>query len=110
MRENIKNNYPKSVKLSDVGSHSGSSCLKLSSSSALLIATYFSEPLGGTPLDRSWPPLRNPGRIFLTGWKMLGASLLQISKNPEQQMAPDTPSKSKQGLRTTLPIINPNKS
>ena len=29
-------------------------------------ATCFLEPLGGTPLDRCWPPLGHPGSDFVT--------------------------------------------
>ena len=76
----------------------------------VLLTACFPEPLGGTPLDRCWPPLRHPWSDFLDVLKELEAKLLQKSKIPEQQMAPDTPSKNnRQGSKQTLPIINPNK-
>ena len=45
--ETIETYQLKYAKLSDVVSHIGASCLSLSWSSAFLVATCFSEPLGG---------------------------------------------------------------
>ena len=81
IRKNNEQNYPKYFKLSYLVPHFGASCLKFSSSSAFLLATYFSEPLGG-------PPLGTMVRLC----RLVGTHLLQISKIPEQKMAPTAPS------------------
>ena len=65
MRGNIENICPTYAKLLDIGSHLGATSLNLSRCSELVVATCFSEPLGGTPMDRCWPPLRHPWSDFL---------------------------------------------
>ena len=76
----------------------------------VLFATCFSEPLGGTPLDRCWPPLGLPRSDSIDLLEDFGASLLQNSKIPEQQMAQTTPSKKLARIQNNLPITKPNKS
>ena len=59
-------------------------------------ATVCSDTLGGTPVDRVWHPFGHPWSDFLDLMQELRAILVQMSKIPEQQMAPATPSKNKQ--------------
>ena len=67
-----------------------------------MLATCFSEPLGG---GAHWPDVGLPcgtlGLIFLACWKNRVASLLQMSKILEQQVAPSTPSKKQAMIRQT---------
>ena len=69
------------------------SCLALSWGNAFVLLPVFRN-LWGVP---AWTDLGLPcgtlGPMFLTVWKIVGANVLRISKIPEQQMAPTTPSK-----------------
>ena len=48
---------------------------------------------GVPPVDRVWPSLGHPWIDFVDFLKIWVGNLLQISKIPEQQMSPTTPSK-----------------
>ena len=72
----------------------------------VLFASCFSEPLGCTSFDRCWPPLGHLWSDVVTFLENVGGSLLEVQKIPEQQMSPNTPSKTKLGLTTTLPMNN----
>ena len=104
MWKNIKENYPKNAKLSDFSSHLGASCVVDSLTSTFLFAICFSQPLGGTPLDRFWPPggTLGPILLLLCFFFFAKAILLQNSKIPEQQITPTTPSKKQARINEKL--------
>ena len=53
---------------------------------AFLFVTCFSEPMGGTPLDRCWPPLGHPCFDFLDLLEEFRSRFAQNVKNPEQHL------------------------
>ncbi len=77
----------------------------------VFLAACFSEPLGGTPLDQFWPPLRHPWSDFV--------DFLQDSRSkiyPKFKYSRTTNStnhtfkKTSKDSQTTLPIISSSKS
>ena len=101
MRKNIEQYQPKYTKLSDLGSHFGTICVMVCGPGAFFRDLFFGTS-GGTPLGRFWLPWDTLGPILLTFCKFRGASLLQISKIPEQQITPTTLSNIQARINKTL--------
>ena len=111
MRGNIEKYHLKYAKRSDVGPHFGASCVIDSRGGAFFSATYFLEPLGGTPLNRCWHPLVHRWLDFVTFWKDFGSKLAPSFKDSRAtNVTNHTFNKIKQGFKDILLIINPNKT
>ena len=82
MWKSIETSYPNYAKLSDLGFHFVTSCLNLSRGSYVCFGLFFG-PSRGYP---SWTDFGLPSapfdQMFLIVWKILGAKLFQISKDP----------------------------
>ena len=105
-----RQNYPKYSMFTDFGVHFGTMCMFVSRGGAFCSRCVFFENLGGTPLDRFWPPLGHPWFEFVDFWKVLIELLLQTSKVPVQRRELTTPSQQKKHGFKQIPIISPNKS
>ena len=92
MWEKREEYYRKYSNFWNVGSHLGANCLRAFAFFATFFQAGFRNLWGGTRWTDLGLPWGTLGPILTICWKILGANLLQISKIPEQQIAPTTPS------------------
>jgi hypothetical protein len=75
------------------------------------VATCFSEPLGGTPLDQFWPPLGHPWSDFVDFLQDFRSKIgPKVKDSRATNSTNHTFKKTSKDSQTTLPIISSSKS
>ena len=111
MRECIEQYHQKYRQPCDLGYHFGACCMVVSRGGAFFVATCFSEPLGGTPLDQFWPPLGHPWSDFVDSLQVFRSKIGRKFKDSRATNSTNhTFKKTSKDSQTPLPIISSSKS
>ena len=102
MRKNIERYHRKDRQPCDLGSHFGTSSMADSRPGAFFLRPVFRNLWGVPPWTNFGLPWGILGPMLSISCKISGAKLVQNSKIQEQQIAPTTPSKNKQGFPNTF--------